>query len=211
MDNYYDIEEPKKGFSVGKVFKWLALLVIAAVYVALMARCVMSRDHAIVSEVIADEELTAAYMANPAAFTVEQYAMNNAWVAVEEGRLLEFNNLYYVDAAHQLQFSMKYNEDIAVSNGEDGLPFRFYLTDEEDAVYDSYYFKTASRFNFRFIRLSFKGITLLRDGVDENGTPLRKQYTLHVERLEADGGYEDYATFPLYDGAIVHKEIAYNG
>lgn len=44
MENYPDIEEPKKkGFTVGKLFKWLAFAVIAAIYLILIARCSMYR------------------------------------------------------------------------------------------------------------------------------------------------------------------------
>lgn len=74
MENYPDIEEPKKkGFTVGKLFKWLAFAVIAAIYLILIARCSMYSDDKIVSEILVNDVTRAAYQAAPENFTVEQY------------------------------------------------------------------------------------------------------------------------------------------
>ena len=97
MENYPDIEEPKKkGFTVGKLFKWLAFAVIAAIYLILIARCSMYRDDKIVSEILVNDVTRAAYQADPENFTVEQYGMQKAWVAITEGRMVEFNYLYHI-------------------------------------------------------------------------------------------------------------------
>ena len=213
MDNYYDIEEPpKKGFSVKKLLKWIAIALIAAVYAILIGRCALSRDVSLVKKVLADDEVKAAYSADPASFAVEQYGMNSAWVAVEEMRLIEFNMLYYLPAARQLQCSVKYNADIVDKFGDDGLPFVFWLTDEDGNRFDDYYFETAQKYRFRYIRLAFRGIDLLTGETDEEtGLPERHTYMLHIAKYGEDGKTSEYTNYKLYDGSAVKKNIPYKG
>ena len=95
MDNYYDIEEPKKtkGFTLGKLVKWIIILLIITIYAVLIARCTLYGNDKIVSKILTNDTTLAAYHADTDAFTVEQYGMNNSWIAVSDGRMVEFYNL----------------------------------------------------------------------------------------------------------------------
>ena len=213
MDNYYDIEEPKKrGFTVGKLLKWAAVALIAVVYIILIARCTMYGDDKIVSKILTNDATLEAYHADPAGFTVEQYGMNNPWIPVEDGRMVEFNNLYHIPAASQLQVSVKYNTDIAPYLGEDGLPFRFHLTDDDGNVYDRYFFEQKRKFAYNYIRLCFESITLedSEKPLNENGKLERKSYTLHVERRNEDGSYTELCKYRVYDGSDISKKVDFS-
>lgn len=47
--------------------------------------------------------------------------------------------MYHIEAAKQLQFSVKYNVDIAPNINEDGIPFKFRLVDSDKNVYEDYF------------------------------------------------------------------------
>ncbi len=211
MENYPEIEEPKKGFTVGKLFKWAALAVIAAVYLILIARCSMYRDDKIVSEVLVNDATKAAFSEDPDNFAVEQYGMQKSWVAISEGRLVEFNYLYHIKAARQLQVSVKFNKDILPDNTL-AESLKFYLTDNDGNVYDKYFYKEKKKFDYRYIRLCFEQIDLINDGgeVDENGEIPRKTYTLHFEKPMQDGSFSEVCAYRLYDGSDISKKIAFS-
>ena len=63
MENYPEVTEPKNGkkFTVGKLFKWLAILIILLVYAILIVRCTMYSDDKIVSKVIYNDITVSAY------------------------------------------------------------------------------------------------------------------------------------------------------
>ena len=211
MENYPDIEEPKKGFTVGKLFKWLALAVIALVYLVLIVRCSMYRDDKLVSEVLVNDTTRAAYGADPDDFAVEQYGMQKAWVAISEGRMIEFNYLYHIRTAKQLQISVKFNKDILSDENTPADALRFYLTDENGTVYDTYFFKEKTKFDYRYIRLCFENIELIDTLAepDETGTTPRKTYTLHFEKTLSDGSYEELCAYRIYDGSDISKKIRF--
>ena len=213
MENYPDIEEPKKkGFTVGKLFKVLALAVIALIYGILIARCSMYRDDKVVSEILVNDTTRRAYQENPNAFTVEQYGMQKAWVAVKEGRIVEFNYLYYLKDAKQLQVSVKFNRDILRDANLPTKSLKFYLTDENETVYEEYFFKDKRKFNYRYVRLCFENIDLLADSAETaNETELpRKSYTLHFEQPMPDGTYSEICAYTLYSGSDISKTIPFS-
>ncbi len=211
MENYPDVPEQKKGFTPWKLIKWLVLALAAVVYGILVVRCSLARDPKIVSEVLTDENFLRAYQEDPASVTVWQYPMSRAWVAVEEGRLIEFNCLYYVTGADELQVSVKYNPDILPHVPSDEVAFRFRLTDEDGNVYDTYTCETEKPFRFRYVRLAFSGIKLEKAGETdpETGKPVRKTYTLHLDARTPDGDYKEYCDHMIYDGSTVCKEIPF--
>ena len=205
MDNYYDIEEPKneKGITVKRVLKWICFAIMAFVIVTLVVRCSIYRDDGIVREILVDDVFMQAYEASPEDFSVRQYGMNSAWVPVRDGRLIEFNYLYHIEAAHELQFSVKYNKDISEWLNDDGIPFKFRLIDSSGNVYTDYYFKSKSKLQYNFLRICFHGIDLEADGV-------RTSYTLYIDALNEDGTYGELCSYKLYDGSTIYKEIKYN-
>lgn len=206
MDNYYDIEEPKKekGLSVRRVLRWLAYLIMASVIITLMVRCSIYIDDKIVSEVLQDDVFNAAYERSPEDFSVRQYGMKSAWVAIRDGRLIEFNYLYHIEKARELQFSVKYNSDLAEYLNEDGIPFKFRLIDNENNVYDDYFFKQKDKFGYIYLRLCFHNIDL---SYETDGKAQRRTYTLFIDVLGEDGGYSELCSYLIYDGSEIYKDI----
>ncbi len=201
MENYFDIEEPEKGFSIKKLFKWIAIAIIVIIDLIIFIRCITTRDDKIVSKILKDADYIQAYNSDPESFTVVQYGMDRAWIAVEEGRLIQFNYLYHIEKAKELQFSVKYNKSLAHrgANGED--PFRFRLVDESGTVYDDYFFERKTKQEYCYIRLCFKNIELIK-GSDEE----RKTYTLYIDKFNGTD-YEEYCSYELYKGSKVSKKI----
>lgn len=219
-------EEPqKKGFTFAKLIKWLFLSLIILVYLILAARCVQSSDHKIVDKILVNVVFVKAYENSPEEFSVEKYGIEKAWDDIREGRLLEFNNLYYVPLAKQLQISVKFNLDLPLCEYEEEIPFRFRLRDDEGVEYTDYWYEFAEKTGYGYIRLCFEGIELEKPeeenaveiageaeetqtsigsyGVSEN----RKKYTLCVDMINADGSYSEISATRIYGGSVVSKKI----
>ena len=140
--------------------------------------------------------------------------MNSPWIAIAEGRLLEFNNLYYIPKLNQLQFSVKYNEDIKYSEN-DKMPLVFKLTDDDGNEYTEYFTEFAERSKYEYVRVCFENINIYKDKVDQNGEPVRKKLTLTVDMPDKNGKsrQDDRFYFPyskqIYDGRNVSKPVKY--
>ena len=202
-------EQPKKkGFTIGKLLKSIGLLLIILVYAVMFARCALSRNHKIVDEILKDEVFESALKQNPETFSVEQYGMQSAWVAIRENRLIEFDSLYYVPLAKQMQFSVKFSTDLPQFEYSTEIPFKFRLVDETGKENTDYWYKYASRSRYGFIRICFNGIELEIDGeFDENGKPKRHKYTLYIDMIQPDGEYKELCSYQIYEGSAISKQI----
>ncbi len=206
-------EEPQKKQNIFvRLLKWTGVLLILLICALLFYRCVTSKDHPIVKKVLMNEAFVEEYRNNPDEVKVQQYGMQSAWVSVDQGRLIEFNHLYHIPKTKQLQFSIKYNHDIIKGEFE-GIPFKLRLVDENGNVFDKYFYETASRERFRYIRVCFENIDLVTDELDENGNFLRHSYTLEIDDVQPDGSYETLCKYEVYDGdsgrSSVFKNIAF--
>lgn len=214
MDNYYDIEEPVKvkGFTFKKLFKFLGWVLFLLVIGTIIVRCTLSKNDEIVSKIIADEKTLDVYNEYSEDFIVEQYPMNSPWVAIQDGRLIEFNYLYYLPQTKQLQFSVKYNLDIAENTNELGIPFEFSLTDDYNNVFSDYFLEFKEKFGYGYIRVCFNNIELedLTKEPDEFGKPQRNKFTLNILELCEDGSYTELCTYRVYDGGTISKRIKVN-
>lgn len=203
---------PKKQPIAVRILKWLGLSIIILICLLLLYRCVTSKDHPIVKKVLMNEDFVEAYSKMGEELRVQQYGMQSAWVSVAQGRLIEFNYLYHIPAVDQLQVSIKYNHDIVKGDFTD-IPFKLRLVDEEGNVYDDYFFETASRERFRYIRVCFDGIVLEKNETDENGNNLRHTYVLEIDTVNEKGEYEPLCKYEVYDGDSnrnsVFKNIRY--
>ncbi len=221
----FNEEPPKKGFTIGKLIKWVFLLLIILVYVILAARCVQTSDHKIVKEVLVNDEFIKAYESNPENFKVEKYGIEKSWADIREGRLLEFNNLYYVPMASQMQLSVKFNMDLPQCEYDAEIPFKFRLRDENGTEYADYWYRFAEKMGYGYIRICFEDIALEKSedeiaaladgetaeqisdigvyGIDKN----RKKYTLYVDMVQTDGSYIEICSVRIYGGSAVSKEV----
>lgn len=211
MDNYYDIDEPvKKGFTIGKLFKWIFYSVVLVMIGILVVRCSMYKDDKLVKKVLVNDVTRAAYQTE--GFKVEQYAMESPWQVVEERRMVEFNCLYHIKNARQLQFSVKYNTDIVEHiRKEDGLPFKFKLVDSDSNVYEDYFFESTEKTGYGYIRLCFEGVDLIDEDSepDEFGNKQRKRFTVYVYELDDEGEYFELCRYKIYDGSPVSRDVKF--
>jgi len=200
---------PKKQHIVVRILKWLGLGIILLICMLLLYRCVTSTDHPVVKKVLMNEEFLSAYAENPDNVKVQQYGMQSAWVSVAQGRLVEFNHLHHIPATEQLQFSIKYNHDIVKGEFSD-IPFKLRLVDENGNVFEDYFFETASRERFRYIRVCFDNISLITGELDENGNDLRHTYVLEMDIVNQNGEYEPLCKYEIYDGDSKRSSVFRN-
>ena len=209
----FNEEENKNQNIFVHILKWLGVAVILLICLLLFYRCVTSKDHPIVKKVLMNEEFLSEYSENPENVLVQQYGMQSAWVSVDEGRIIQFNHLHHIPATNQLQFSIKYNHDIIKGEFE-GIPFKMRLVDENGNVFDEFFYETASRERFRYIRVCFENIVLTTDELDENGKQKRHSYVLEMDAVQPDGSYELLCKYEVYDGdsnrADVFRNVKYS-
>ena len=109
----FNEEENKSSNIFVTILKWIGVLIIVLICALLFYRCVTSIDHPVVKKVLMNEAFLSAYNEKTENVRVQQYGMQSAWVSIDEGRIIEFNHLHHIPATNQLQFSIKYNHDIA--------------------------------------------------------------------------------------------------
>lgn len=200
----FNEDKEKKQNIVVRIFKWIGFSIILAIVLLLFYRCVTHTDHPIVEKVLMNEAFYEAYEEYGDKLEVRKYGMQKPWIDVYErdGRLIEFNNLYYIPATRQLQISLKYNEDIVPENF-DGFPFKLSLLDEEGNEYPHFFYETAERERYRYIRVCFENIDIETGALDENGNKKRHTYYIKMDVVKPDGSY-DYLCIDgkhlIYDG-----------
>ncbi len=206
-------DEPKKQNIVIRILKWLAIAILLLISGILFYRCVSSADHPVVKKVLVSDDLLAYYNENGVLAKVEKYGMQSPWIDVRQGRLIEFNNLYYIPETNELQFSFKYNEDIVDGMLSD-FPFSLTLVDDEGNEYTEYFYETAKRERYRYARICFSDIELVKDGqFDEEGLPIRYTYKLRIdfEHIEEDGSTQPLElVYSIYDGKHISKNVEYS-
>ena len=171
---------------------------------------------------LVNDKFIEAYNNNPATFTVEKYGIEKSWADIREGRLLEFNHMYHVPLASQLQISVKFNMDLPLCEYDEEIPFRFRLRDENGHEYDEYWYIFEEKMGYGYIRICFEGIELEKEatgldtkqdeqieigsyGIDEN----RKKYTLYVDMINSDGTYSEICANKIYSGSTVSKKVEF--
>jgi hypothetical protein len=193
-----------------KIFKIFAGIVIASVYIIILARIFVMRDSPIADKVVENEAIVSLCQTD-GKVTIERYEITDFYRNVNEGSYLGLSDLYYIPQTDNMQFTIKYNTDIADAPNEQDIPFKLYLTDEDANVYTEYEYITDTRFNYGYIRVCFDGIELIDEGteLDEQNDPLRKNYELYIERKNENGEYEEFYSFSLYTGRKGNKKFEY--
>ena len=148
-------DTPKKQNIFVRILKWLCSGIILLICGILFVRCLGSADHKIVKKVLMNEAFYEAYENDADSLKVEKYGMQSPWVSIRQGRLVEFNELYYIPILEQMQFSIKYNEDLPLCEYS-SMPFRLKLTDEEGNEYTQYWYEEAQRERYKYVRVCFE-------------------------------------------------------
>ena len=201
-------DKPKKQNVVVRIIKWIFLAVIFLIWSIILVQCYKSLDHDIVDDVLMDESFYEAYEKIGTGLVVEKYAMKSAWVEVRKGRLVEFNELYYIPYLKQMQFSIKYNEDLPQCEYS-GNPFRLTLVDDEGNEFKDCFFVHEQRYKYKYVRVCFNDIDIYTEKVDEDGMEIRRKFTLVIEVTDGEGGYKPLCSYRIYDGSRICKIVDY--
>lgn len=207
----YDDEKKPSVFK--RVFKAIAVALIAAVYLILFIRIFVSCDSSVMKQIIKTDETEAIYR-EKGDVEIRQYEIRNWYKSIDNGRILSLDNFYYFPETENLQVSVKFNKKILADpnrtySAED-LPFAFYLEDETLAHYDEYTAVYDERYSFGYIRLNFSGVSLEIDGqTDEEGNPAVHNFELYIRKKNPDGTTEEFESFSLYTGSRAYKKIYY--
>lgn len=191
-------EKKAKKLSIKKIFKFFFVGIILFIYGAIISRSFMSCDVPLTKKVISDQQLLDAYYNQPELFEVRQYGMQNPYEKISEGRLIYYDKLYYIPVAKQLQFSIKYNTDVTNAAIGDGIPFKIYLKDKHGNIYDDYYYEKQQRFQYGYVRVSFRNI-------DINLKDTTEYYTVFLEVLEQNGKYKPLTSYKIYNGNTANR------
>ncbi len=218
-------DDEKKPSVISRLFKACAICIMLAMLSVLMVRFFVSCDSEIVDDILKTPEIEAAYSASPDTFEVQEHEIRFWYVSKNPadnedsdmgGKILSLSDMYYIPATKNLQISVKFNCEIlpdrTTQYSAELLPFELYLTDEDGNVYSDISMAIYDeRYSYGYMRVNFEGIELLKnDGsVDQDGDPARKSYNLHLKRRNADGVYEDYEKFIIYEGKKYYSQVTY--
>lgn len=153
-----------KRITIKKVLKFIAVLLIAAVYVLLIGRMLLARNYGIMNRYVWTESSLAAYKAEPESFSVMSQQLSES---IDKTGFYHISNFVYVPLTDQLQVTVRYNNstlDVLDSHysdrSRDGEVFVFTLVDSNGKVYDSYSYASSSNIIYNFRRLVFENVSL---------------------------------------------------
>ncbi|MGI6202526.1 MAG: hypothetical protein ACOYID_03885 [Eubacteriales bacterium] len=200
--NYYDAEPKKKGFSIGKLFKWLLALLTFSIYLLLTLRaCALDglKDTAKTRALLRNEKFVAAYSTSPESIKVEAGIDNS--ITTRDGRIT-VTNIRWIEPIDQFQLTVRYNnslarvimDDFSLKNEPVGEYLTFALRDDAGNLYTAFEYITDSVFVYNFRRLVFDDVRL----EDCNFLRLEVYYT----------GYVNYnsSSAPINSITIYNKE-----
>lgn len=211
--NEDDKNKPKPNIII-RIFKWIGIAIIVLIVSTLFVRCMENMTPPFASKVLMNEAFVEKYNEDPDSVVVRQYGMPRFWYEIKDGRLIELDMLYHIPATHQLQVTIKYNEDI-VPEGLDinRFPFVLRLIDENGNVYTDYWMEKAKKGRYRYARICFEGVDIETGEYDKEGNPLRHSYKLALYKINPDETCEYTYTFDMYnandEGSATFKVIPY--
>lgn len=188
MENYGyypdDENESVKGFTIGKLFKYIGIAIVVAVWVLMLFRIWMSGDTKFAKTFMWTDASIEAYKADPDNFKILSYELHSYNITIEkddgtieserfirnnitEDGYFQVTNMMYVPAAKELQFTVRYTTSSVeylktyynLSEKPKGVPYHFMLT-SGDEYFDDYTYTTDTRFIYTYCRLVFSGIDI---------------------------------------------------
>ena len=224
MDNYGyypdDEDVQVKGFTVGKLFKYLGIAIMISFWVLLLFRIWTAGDTKFSKSFMWTDKSIEAYKADPENFKIMSYDMHSYTLTIEkddgsfesqrvvrndmtEDGYFQVTNMMYVPATKELQFTIRYTTGSVeylktyynLAKKPDGIPFHF-MVYEGDRYFDDYTYTTDTRFIYTYCRVVF-------DGIDIEDFDLL-YLNVFYENL-ADFDYP-YSTLLIYDSYLDMKE-----
>ena len=186
-----------KKLTIGRIFKFIAVLLIATVYILLIGRMVLAKNFGIMNRYVWTENSLEAYKESPEDFRILSQQLPES---IDKTGFYHISNLVYVPLTQELQVNVRYNNstldaldsyyDDRSGNGE---VFVFTLVDSNGKVYDTYSYASSSNIIYNFRRLIFEDVSL--DGIESltlnvyyandatNGSPMKKSFRLYDKDL----------------------------
>ncbi len=190
-----------KKLTVGKVLKFIAVLLIITVYVLLFGRMILARNFGIMDRYIWTEKALDAYNSTHTEFDIMSQQLDES---MDKNGYYHISNFVYTPQNNELQITVRYNNSTLdvlnfnyphrVNEGED---FVFTLKDSNGKIYDSYSYAATSNIIYNFRRLVFENVDLTQAD------------TLHLNvyyRGDIHDNAPMSACFKLYDKSIQMHE-----
>jgi len=207
--SYYDDAEPKKGFSIGKLFKWLMALITFSVYLLLTLRaCALDglKDTAKTRQLIRNETFVQAYSAQPDSMKVHAFAEDS--ITTRDGRIT-VTNIRFIEPIDQFQLTVRYNkslarfimDDFSLKKEPTGEYLTFALRDDQGNLYTKFEYITDSIFVYNFRRLVFDGVQL--DGCSY--LRLEVYYTGYVNYESGSAPINTITVYTKEQGLVPYK------
>lgn len=188
MDNYGyypdDENENVKGFTIGKLFKYIGVAIVIAVWVLTLFRIWVAGDTNFSKSFMWTDKSIEAYKKDPDNFKIMSYDLHSYTLTVEKEdgsieseRIVRNNitddgyfqvtNMMYAEATKELQFTVRYTTASVeylktyynLSEKPSGIPYHFMLS-EGDKYFDDYTYTTDTRFIYTYCRLVFSDIDI---------------------------------------------------
>lgn len=189
-DYYPSDEAPKKGLTVGKIFKYIIIALVICVYVLILFRIFIKEDPKSAKEFIWTEEAVASYNELGSDFKVMNqeirsftYTIPGAegesdvtekiiYNAITEDGFFQANNFMYIESTKQLIITFRYNnasvkammQEMGLDSKPEGEPYFLALSTPDGYITD-YSYEASSRFTYEYRRVVFEGVDLSEGGV----------------------------------------------
>lgn len=186
-----------KRLTFKKMLKFIAVLLIAAVYVLLIGRMILAKNFGIMDRYIWTENSIEAFEASPEDFQVMSQQLSES---IDKNGFYHISNLVYVPTTQELQINVRYNNSTLDTldsyygdrSGE-GEIFVFTLVDSNGKVYDSYSYAASSNIIYNFRRLVFENVSIdntesltlnvYYSGDATSDSPMKKSFRLYDNDL----------------------------
>lgn len=192
----YENENAKKGFTVGKLLKWLLIALILFVYGLFMLRICSQGEPESMKRFYWTQSSIGLYSSASDTFSV---AVSTPDKNIDDDGLFSVSSVYYMPQTGEIQFTVRYNnstvkgirEDYSLDADPVGEVFVYILTDANGVAYTSYSFTSASKFVHNYRKVVFEGIDFTSCGT----------LTLDVYYIGDVNTEKSLSRFVIYDSA----------
>ncbi|MFA6947636.1 MAG: hypothetical protein WCQ72_01505 [Eubacteriales bacterium] len=202
----YENENPKKGFTVGKLIKWIIIALILFVYGLFMLRICSQGEPESMKRFYWTQSSIELYKSSPDTFSA---AVSKPDKDIDDAGLFSVSSVYYMPQTGEIQLSVRYNNSTVKKIQEDysldaqlaGEIFVYMLTDENGVTYTSYSFTSAKKFVHNYRRVVFGGVDFTSCGA----------VTLDIFYINDVNRSHPMASFIIYDpendGSVLGEKL----
>ncbi len=185
-NDYYSDGDMKPKSKIGKIFRWIGILLILLVYLLLMFRIFIKGDPKSAKQFLWTSDTVAAYERDPSSFNVYTQKIQSfsyptgekdkngvdmyetrTYNDITSGGSFMISNLIYVESAKELQITVRFNRSSVekvqklynLSEKPTGEIYFFALDDGSD-YYTDYSYVATKRFTYEYRRLVFSNVDL---------------------------------------------------